>query len=196
MIGGKCDVQPLALEGADDGIDKDTCLERQQFCKRSRTFCGWRPRSDLRSDLNRAKSSTAGGQASNSRSVPDSLSGRIAASPGHRSSRSRWDPVARSWGNQSISAGQGQLAANGLICSSNSSIETNCRSLRTAQTTMVLVQPRFQLHTSTLRPGTFEKCLRLFVTTVISWETACAAMRRSIFPIGLPERSNSVRIRA
>jgi hypothetical protein len=28
-----------------------------------------------------------------------------------------------------------------------------------------------QLHTSTLRPGTFEKCLRLFVTTVIPWET-------------------------
>jgi hypothetical protein len=53
-----------------------------------------------------------------------------------------------------------------------------------------------QLHTSTLRPGTFEKCLRLFVTTVIPWDTACEAMRRSIFPIGLPERSNSVRIRA
>jgi hypothetical protein len=43
-----------------------------------------------------------------------------------------------------------------------------------------------QLHTSTLRPGTFEKCLRLFVTTVIPWETACEAMRRSIFRIGLP----------
>jgi hypothetical protein len=53
-----------------------------------------------------------------------------------------------------------------------------------------------QLHTSTLRPGTFEKCLRLFVTTIIPWETACEAMRRSIFPIGLPERSNSERIRA
>jgi hypothetical protein len=53
-----------------------------------------------------------------------------------------------------------------------------------------------QLHTSTLRPGTFEKWLRLFVTTVIPWETACEAMRRSIFPIGLPERSNSERIRA
>ena len=53
-----------------------------------------------------------------------------------------------------------------------------------------------QLHTSTLRPGTFEKCLRLLVTTVIPWETACEAIRRSIFPIGLPERSNSVRIRA
>jgi hypothetical protein len=53
-----------------------------------------------------------------------------------------------------------------------------------------------QLHTSTLRPGTFEKCLRLFVTTIISWETACEAMRRSIFPIGLPDRSNSERIRA
>jgi len=53
-----------------------------------------------------------------------------------------------------------------------------------------------QLHTSTLRPGTFEKCLRLFVTTIIPWENACEAMRRSIFPIGLPERSNSERIRA
>jgi hypothetical protein len=53
-----------------------------------------------------------------------------------------------------------------------------------------------QRHTSTLRLGTFEKCLRLFVTTVIPWETACEAMRRSIFPIGLPERSNSERIRA
>jgi outer membrane protein TolC len=51
-----------------------------------------------------------------------------------------------------------------------------------------------QLHTSTLRPGTFEKCLRLFVTTVIPWETACEAMRRSILPIGLPARSNSERI--
>ena len=53
-----------------------------------------------------------------------------------------------------------------------------------------------QLHTSTLRPGTFEKCLRLFVTTIIPWETACEAMRRSIFPIGVPERSNAERIRA
>lgn len=53
-----------------------------------------------------------------------------------------------------------------------------------------------QLHTSTLRPGTFEKCLRLFVTTIILWETACEAMRRSIFPIGVPERSNAERIRA
>ena len=53
-----------------------------------------------------------------------------------------------------------------------------------------------QLHTSTLRPGTCEKCLRLLVTTIIPWETACEAMRRSIFPICLPERSNSVRIRA
>src|SRR5580658_10186552 len=53
-----------------------------------------------------------------------------------------------------------------------------------------------QLHTSTLRPGTFEKCFRLLVTTVIPWETACEAIRRAIFPIGLPERSNSVRIRA
>jgi hypothetical protein len=55
---------------------------------------------------------------------------------------------------------------------------------------------RDQPHTSTLRPGTVEKCFRLLVMTVIPWETACEAMRRSMFPIGLPERSNSVRIRA
>jgi len=53
-----------------------------------------------------------------------------------------------------------------------------------------------QLHTSTLRPGTLEKCLILFVTKVICWDIACDAIRRSIFPIGLPRRSNSVRIRA
>ncbi len=53
-----------------------------------------------------------------------------------------------------------------------------------------------QLHTSTLRPATLEKCLILFVTRVIPWDTACDAMRRSMFPIGLPERSNSERIRA
>src|SRR6266403_2532418 len=53
-----------------------------------------------------------------------------------------------------------------------------------------------QLHTSTLRPGTLEKCLILFVTSVIPWDTACDAISRSMFPIGLPARSNSVRIRA
>jgi hypothetical protein len=47
-----------------------------------------------------------------------------------------------------------------------------------------------QLHISTLRPGTLEKCLRLFVTRVMPWDTACDAIRRSIFPIGSPERSN------
>jgi hypothetical protein len=34
------------------------------------------------------------------------------------------------------------------------------------------------------------------VTRVIRCDTACDAMRRSIFPIGLPECSNSERIRA
>jgi hypothetical protein len=48
-----------------------------------------------------------------------------------------------------------------------------------------------QLHTSTSRPGTFDKCLILLVTNVIPWDTACDAIRRSMFPIGLPERSNA-----
>jgi hypothetical protein len=55
---------------------------------------------------------------------------------------------------------------------------------------------RFQFHISTLRSGTCEKCFILFVTSVSCCDTACAAINKSIFPIGLPIRSIAERTRA